>query len=629
MRVKVAVIVVTIALLALAKWVELTFELPMWQMLAVYLVPYLLVGYGVLREAAQGVARGDVMNEHFLMTVATVGALMIGSLPGAEPEMTEAVAVMLFFYVGEMFEEYAEGQSERSIQHLLALRPEVARVVRDGKAVAVSPREVTLGELMEVRPGERIALDGVVESGSTSIDAVALTGESVPREVGEGEPVSSGCVNLTGVIRIRVSKTYCESTVNKIIEMVESAEERKSHSETFIARFARVYTPVVVVAAVLLALVPPLISGDFAGTFAQWLYRALMFLVISCPCALVISVPLTFFGGIGSASRNGILIKGGNYLDALAKVSTVVMDKTGTLTKGRFEVVAVHPERCDERRLLHLAAHVEHYTTHPIGAALRAAFPDEATDGCDVSGVTEIAGRGIKARVGREDVCVGNEKLMAEEGVSFETCRHKHTGAVIHVAIDGVYAGHVEISDSVKENSAEAVRALRREGVDEVVMLTGDREEVAREVAREIGIDRFYAELMPSDKVSHVEQMMAKEHERSRKLAFVGDGVNDAPVIARADVGVAMGALGSDAAIEAADVVLMDDNPLKIVDAVRVARRTVGIAWQNVWFAIGVKLAVLALAAAGVATMWMAVFADVGVTVLAVLNAMRALRRAS
>ncbi len=627
MKARLATIAATVVLLVAAKLVERTVALPMWALLCVYLVPYLLIGRDVLKEAAEGLREGDVFNEHFLMTIATAGAMLIGFLPGAEHEMAEAVAVMLFFYVGEMFEEYAEGQSRRSISHLLDIRPETARVVRDGDVALVHPQDVAEGELMEVLPGERIALDGVVETGASSIDTVALTGESVPRDVYEGDTVASGCVNLSGVIRVRVSKSYGESTVNKIIELVESAEERKSKSETFISRFARVYTPVVVCAAVVLALVPPLIAGDFAEAFPRWLYRALMFLVISCPCALVISVPLTFFGGIGRASRSGILVKGSNYLDALSNLGAVVMDKTGTLTRGRFEVVAVHPDKCDERRLLHLAAHVEHYSTHPIGAALRAAFPEEATDGCAVSDIQELAGHGISARVGDEQVSVGNEKMMARVGAEVSECHGHHSGTVIHVAIDGTYAGHVEISDKVKDESADAVRAMKQEGVDKVVMLTGDRKEVAQEVAERLGIDEWYAELLPADKVSHVERLMEREREKGRKLAFVGDGINDAPVIARADVGIAMGGLGSDAAIEAADVVLMDDNPAKIAQAVSIARRTQAIARQNVVFAIGVKLAVLGLAAAGAATMWMAVFADVGVTVLAVLNAMRALSK--
>jgi len=485
----------------------------------------------------------------------------------------------------------------------------------------VAPDEVAVGETIVVSPGERVPLDGVILSGQASLNTVALTGESMPRDVGEGDEIVSGCINLSGVLRVRTIRSFGESTVSRIIHLVESANEQKSRSESFISCFARVYTPIVVISAVMLAVVPPLFLGGMT-VFAQWLHRALIFLVVSCPCALVISVPLTFFGGLGGASRRGILIKGSNYMDTLARLHTVVFDKTGTLTHGEFSVVAVHPEKCDERELLHLAAHVEHYSTHPIAAALREAFPSEATDGCRVEAVEELSGRGIRARVGGRIVCVGNAKMMGDLGVEWHDCHL--VGTIIHVAIDGRYAGHIVINDRIKADSPQAVADLKALGVGHTVMLTGDREAVAADVARQTGIDEYHAQLLPIDKVSHVERLLAAAP-RGATLAFVGDGINDAPVLKRADVGIAMGALGSDAAIEAADVVLMDDSPAKIATAVRISRRTIGIAHQNVWFAIGVKVAILALATVGLGSMWMAVFADVGVTVLAVLNAMRAL----
>ncbi len=618
-------IAVAVVLLIVAVIIEKRFDLPTWQLLLVYLVPYLFIGFDTLKEAAEGLAHGEAFNEHFLMSIATIGALCIGFLPGAETQFPEAVFVMLFFQVGELFESYAEGKSRESIAHLMDIRPDVANVERDGKVESVSPEQVEVGETIFIKPGEKVPLDGVVIDGNTSLNTVALTGESVPREIAEGDEVISGCVNLSGVIKVRTTKSFGESTVSKIIDLVENATESKSKSETFISKFARVYTPIVVFAAIALALLPPLFSGNFAGVFPTWLYRALMFLVVSCPCALVISVPLTFFGGIGGASRKGILVKGSNYMDVLAKVGTVVFDKTGTLTHGRFEVTAVHPDTCDERQLLHLAAHVEHFSTHPIGAALRDAFPDEANDGCRLSEVEEIAGHGIRARVDDKIVCVGNAKMMDSIGAKWHDCHH--VGTIIHVAIDGEYAGHIVINDKIKDDSAEAIAALKSLGVNRTVMLTGDRKEVGEDVATKLGLSEYHAELLPADKVRLVEQMLnSKLSTLNSQLAFVGDGINDAPVLARADVGIAMGGLGSDAAIEAADVVLMDDKPSKIALAIRIARRTIGIAKQNVWFAIGVKVAVLILAALGIATMWMAVFADVGVTVLAVLNAMRALK---
>ena len=618
-------IAATVVLLVGAIIIERRCDLPTWQMLLIYLIPYLLIGFDTLKEAAEGLAHGEAFNEHFLMSVATIGALCIGFLPGAETQFPEAVFVMLFFQVGELFEAYAEGKSRDSIAHLMDIRPDVANVERNGQLESVNPEKVEVGETIVIKPGEKVPLDGVILEGATALNTIALTGESLPREVAEGDEVVSGCVNLSGLIKVRTTKSFGESTVSKIINLVENATESKSRSETFITRFARVYTPVVVFAALALALLPPLFSGDFTGTFATWLYRALMFLVVSCPCALVISVPLTFFGGIGGASRKGILVKGANYMDVLAMVETVVFDKTGTLTCGQFAVTAVHPEKCDERHLLHLAAHVEHYSTHPIGAALRDAFPDEATDGCKLSEVEEIAGRGIKAKVEDWTVCVGNTKMMETIGAKWHDC--DHVGTIIHVAIDGEYAGHIVINDKVKDDSAEAIRSLKSLGVSRTVMLTGDREEVGKDVAEKLGIDEYHAELLPADKVAYVDELLNVQRSTpNSKLAFVGDGINDAPVLARADVGIAMGGLGSDAAIEAADVVLMDDKPSKIALAIRIARRTLRIAKQNVWFAIGVKVAVLVLAAFGIATLWMAVFADVGVTVLAVLNAMRALK---
>ena len=611
-------IAITAVLLVGAVIIEKNCNLATWQLLLIYLVPYLIIGHDTLKEAAEGLAHGDAFNEHFLMSIATIGALCIGFLPGAETQFPEAVFVMLFFQVGELFEGYAEGKSRESIAHLMDIRPDTANVERDGKVLEVSPEQVNVGEIIVIKPGEKVPLDGVVLEGNTALNTVALTGETMPRDASEGDEVISGCVNLSGVIKVRTTKSFGESTVSKIIDLVEHSSDKKSKAETFISRFARIYTPIVVLAAVLLAVVPLF----FGGEFHTWLYRALMFLIVSCPCALVISVPLAFFGGIGGASRQGILIKGANYMDVLAQVSTVVFDKTGTLTHGQFEVSAVHPDDCDEHHLLHLAAHVEHFSTHPIGAALRDAFPDEATDGCTVTDVEEIAGQGVRATVGGKVVCVGNTRMMDAIGAKWHECTH--IGTIIHVAINGDYAGHIVINDKIKQDSKQAIADLKAAGVQRIVMLTGDRSEVAHDVASTLGISEHYAQLMPTDKVAHVEQLLG-ERAKGKALAFVGDGINDAPVLARADVGIAMGGLGSDAAIEAADVVLMDDNPTKIARAIKIARRTLSIARQNVWFAIGVKLAVLVLASLGIATMWMAVFADVGVTVLAVLNSMRAL----
>ena len=621
---KVVLIGTTILLLIGAALIEHFMNLATWQLLLIYLVPYLLIGHDTLKEAVEGIMKGDMFNEDFLMSVATIGALAIGFLPGSDNEFMEAVFVMLFFQIGELFEGYAEGRSRDSISHLMEIKPDIANVERNGNTMQVSPEDVAIGETIVVRPGEKVPLDGKVIEGQSALNTIAITGESMPRQITEGNEVISGCINISGVIKVQTTKTFGESTVSKIINLVENSNENKSKSESFISRFAHVYTPIVVFLAVALALVPPIFSAaSYAESFPLWLNRALIFLVVSCPCALVISVPLTFFGGIGGASRNGILIKGSNYMDALANLSTVVFDKTGTLTHGQFEVEAIHPENYDAQELLHMAAHVEHFTTHPIGAALRDAFPNEATDGCEITEVEEIAGQGIRAKVGNHTVCVGNTKMMDSIGAKWHNC-HK-VGTIIHIAIDGIYAGHIIINDKIKEDSKEAISQLKALGVGKTVMLTGDRKEVGEHVAQQLHIDEYHTELLPTDKVSHMEHLI-NEKPAGSTLAFVGDGINDAPVLKRADVGIAMGAFGSDAAIEAADVVLMDDKPSKVATAISIARRTISIAHQNVWFAIGVKVAILLLATVGLGTMWMAVFADVGVTVLAVLNAMRALK---
>ena len=614
---RLAKIIVATVLLIGAVIIEKNTVWGTWQYLLLYLIPYLVVGWDTLKEAAEGLLHGEALSEDFLMSVATIGALCIGFLPGAETQFPEAVFVMLFFQLGEWFEEKAEGNSRKSIAHLMDIRPDSAHVERAGNLVTVKPEEVRVGEIIVIQPGEKVPMDGIVMDGRSSLDTVALTGESVPRSISEGDEILSGCVNKTGVLRVRTTKAFGESTAAKILDLVENAAQNKSRSESFITRFAKVYTPIVVALAVLVAVVPGVITGEWA----TWIYRGLLFLVVSCPCALVISVPLTFFGGLGGASKKGILIKGSNLMDKLSKLQTVVFDKTGTLTEGVFEVTAVHPEVIADKELLHLAAHVERHSTHPIAMALRDAYPNEQDD-CTVTDIQETAGHGIVATVNGQKVAVGNSKLMETIGAAWRPCHHE--GTLIHVAIDGVYAGHIVISDRIKADSAPALAALHAVGVRKTVMLTGDQESVAASVAKQLGVSEFHAGLLPAQKVEQVERLLPEG-----TLAFVGDGINDAPVLTRADIGIAMGALGSDAAIEAADVVLMDDKPSKIAAAVRIARRTLRIAKENIAFAIGIKVLVLLLAVLGLATMWMAVFADVGVTVLAVLNAMRALRSLS
>ena len=616
-------VIVSAVLLLAAYLIERSFDLPLPGQLLLFLPAYVVAGGDVVKEAVENLMAGDPFDEDFLMAVATIGALLIAFIPGGEPMFAEAVFVMLFFEVGELFETIAENNSRRSISELMDIRPDFATIERTGQLERIDPAKVEVGEVIVVAPGERVPLDGTIVEGSTSLNTVALTGESEPRDASVTDKVISGCVNLSGVIRVRVDKSFGDSTASKILELVENASDRKSRSENFITRFAKVYTPIVVFLAIALAIIPPLASGDVGASFATWLLRALTFLVVSCPCALVLSVPLTFFGGIGGASKQGILIKGSGFMETLARSDTMVFDKTGTLTKGVFQVMAVHPNMEDKDRLLHLAAHVERYSTHPIAEALRDAFPCEGDD-CSVLEATEVAGKGIIATVNGRRVAVGNTALMDELGAAWHSCKNDD-GTVIHVAIDGRYAGHVLISDEVKGDAAQAISQLKAEGITRVVMLTGDRDDVARRIAGELGLDEYHSELLPADKVEHVERLM-RERAEGRSLAFVGDGINDAPVLARADVGIAMGAMGSDAAIEAADVVLMDDMPSRVAASVRIARRTLGIARQNIAFAIAVKVAILLLAGVGLAPMWLAVFGDVGVMVLCVLNATRALR---
>ena len=591
----------------------------------IYLVPYLIIGYDILWKAFKGVKNRQPFDESLLMAIATLGAIILAVYE--DGDYTEAIGVMLFYQIGEWFQSYAVGKSRRNISELMDIRPDYANVEREnGQLEAVDPDEVEVGTIIVVKPGEKIPIDGEVVEGSSTLNTSALTGESLPREVESGDEVISGCININGLLKIRTTKEFGESTVSKILDLVENASSRKSKAEDFISKFARVYTPAVVAAAIALALVPPFVRIGFMGVPADWdvwIYRALTFLVISCPCALVISIPLSFFAGIGGASKAGVLVKGSNYLETLSKVKTVVFDKTGTLTKGVFQVTAAHPQEMSEKELLHLAAHVERYSTHPIAASLRAAYPNES-DSCRVEAVEEIAGEGIRAHVNGNVVCVGNSKMMEAVGAEWYDCHRHAAGTVIHVSINGRYAGHVVISDVVKETSKAAIAALKSVGVARTVMLTGDAKEVADAVAKELGIDQVRSELLPADKVQNVEELLM-ENKGNGNLAFVGDGINDAPVLTRADIGIAMGAMGSDAAIEAADVVLMDDDPMKISQAIRISRKCLAIVNQNTWFSIGIKLVVLLLGAVGIANMWFAIFADVGVMILAVLNAMRAL----
>ena len=626
MKKKVIRIILTSVLLLLAWIVERNCNLPMWQMLVVYLIPYLLISYDVLGEAVEGIMEGNPFDENFLMSVATIGAFVVGFLPNGEPQFLEGVFVMLFFQVGELFEHYAEDKTRDSISDLMDIRPDTTNVERNGETIVVNPATVAVGEVVLVKPGEKIPLDGEVVEGSSSLNTVALTGESIPKDVALGDAVVSGCVNISGLLKVKVSKTFSNSTASRILNLVEEASESKSKSESFIRRFARVYTPIVVISALFLAFIPPFFAASYSDALSTWLYRALTFLIVSCPCALVISIPLSFFCGIGGAGHVGILIKGGNYMEALARAKTIVFDKTGTLTHGVFEVEAVHPNQLSEQELLHLAAHVEQYSNHPIAAALRNAHKGTSCE-CKIENTKEVAGQGIFAEINGKKVCVGNAKMMESIGATIATCEKcQHLkGTTIYVALDGEYAGHIVISDQIKADAAPAIAALKKAGIEKTVMLTGDRKEVAAFVAEQLSIDEHYSELMPADKVAYVERLLG-EKPANGTLAFVGDGINDAPVLARADIGIAMGALGSDAAIEAADVVLMDDKPSKIAKAIGISRRTIGIARQNAVFAIGIKVAVLALSTVGVATMGMAVFADVGVMVLAVLNATRALR---
>lgn len=586
---------------------------------ALFLIPYLLAGYDVLYKAARNIGHGQVFDENFLMSVATIGAFALVLFPGSDPHMAEGAAVMLFYQVGELFQDYAVGKSRASIAEMMDIAPDFAYVMREGELIKVDPYVLSPGDEFVVKPGDRIALDGVIVEGSSQLDTSALTGESVPRVVEVGGEVISGCVNMTGVLTIRATKPFEESTVSRILELVEDASEKKARTENFITRFARYYTPFVTFGALAIAILPPLLFG-FA--WADWVERGLTFLVVSCPCALVISVPLSFFGGIGGASRLGILVKGGNYLEALAKADTIVFDKTGTLTNGTFNVVAIHPEaesHIDPDVLLSLAAHAEAYSNHPIAVSIKEAYRGEI-DPARVQDVNEEGGHGVRAVVDKHVVLIGNDKLMNESSIAYHNCNL--VGTILHVAMDGNYIGHIVIADVVKPEAKEAISDLHAAGIRKTVMLTGDRAEVAQAVASDLSIDEVHAQLLPQDKVFEVEKLLSQTGEK-QKLAFVGDGINDAPVLTRADIGIAMGAMGSDAAIEAADVVLMDDNPRNIAKAMHIARKTMRIVWQNIIFALGIKFAVLILAAIGIATMWLAVFADVGVAVLAILNAMR------
>ena len=588
-----------------------------------YMIPYLIIGYDILIKAFQGIKNRQAFDESLLMAIATIGAISLALYDNGD--YTEAIAVMWFYQIGEWFQSYAVGKSRNDISALMDIVPDTANVEKeDGQLEEVDPDEVEVGTVIVVRPGERVPIDGIVVDGSSSLDTSALTGEAVPRTIKKGDDIASGCINLSGVLKIRTTKEFGESTASKIMELIEDAGSRKAKTEKFITRFARVYTPIVTVLAVLLAFVMPLyhIATGAPAEWSTWIYRALIFLIMSCPCALVVSVPLSFFAGIGTASREGVLVKGASYLEALAATKTVVFDKTGTLTKGVFDVTGIHTDDIDRDMLLHMAAHVERHSSHPIAVSLRNAFEHEA-DGCSVEDVEEFAGQGVRAKVNGKLVYAGNDKMMATAGVEWHGCEDEPVGALIHVAIDGKYAGHIIISDVVKDHSVQALKELKKAGVRQNIMLTGDVKEVGERVAKDIGIDRVCTDLLPQDKVSKFEEILKERKDENEMTAFVGDGINDAPVLRRADIGIAMGAMGSDAAIEAADVVLMDDDPLKIPTAIRIARKCMAIVRENIWFAIGIKVACLVLGAIGMANMWFAIFADVGVTVLAVLNAFR------
>lgn len=591
-----------------------------WIRFVLYMIPYLLIGYDILWKAIKGIIHRQPFDECLLMAIATVGAMALAISENGD--YTEAIAVMLFYQIGEWFQSYAVGKSRKNITDLMDIAPEYANIEQDGHLEQVDPDDVEIGSTIVVKTGEKIPIDGVVLDGKASLDTAALTGESLPRSVHQGDEVISGCINMDGVLKICTTKAFEDSTVAKVLELIEDASSHKSHSENFITKFARVYTPIVVYSAIALAFIPPLIQC-LMHTQAQWgtfLYRALTFLVISCPCALVISIPLSFFAGIGAASHEGILVKGSNYLEILSEIKTVVFDKTGTLTKGVFEVTNIHPEKISADELLHMAAHVERYSIHPIANSLKKAYPNEDDD-CVISDAKEIAGQGMQAMVNGKLVCVGNAKMMDAMGICWQDC--KDAGTIIHIAIDGVYAGHIHISDVIKPHTKQAISELRKNGITDVVMLTGDSQKVAQRVAEEIGIQNVYSELLPQDKVKKVENLLQNKAKENDRLAFVGDGINDAPVLSRTDIGVAMGAMGSDAAIEAADVVLMDDDPLKLATAIHISRKCLRIVKENIWFAIGVKVLCLILSAFGLANMWLAIFADVGVMILAVLNAMR------
>ena len=594
-----------------------------WLRLALYLAAYAVIGYDIMKKAGQGILNGRVFDENFLMAVATIGAFAL-AIYEKSGDYNEAIAVMLFYQIGELFQSYAVGKSRKNISALMDIRPDYANVERDGQLVQADPEEVPIGTVIVVQPGEKVPIDGVIVAGSSTLNTSALTGESLPRDAREGDEIISGCINMTGLLKIRTTKVFGESTVSKILELVENSSSRKSRSEDFIAKFARIYTPAVCYGALALAVLPPVIRllSGLDGQWEQWIYRALTFLVISCPCALVVSIPLSFFAGIGGASREGVLIKGSNYLETLSQVKCVVFDKTGTLTRGVFEVTAVHHSEMDEAKLLEYAALAECASSHPISKSLQHAY-GKAIDRSRVTDIQEISGHGVTARVDGVSVAAGNSKLMEQLGIPYHDCHS--VGTIIHMAVNGQYAGHIVISDVVKPHAKEAIDALHRAGVEKTVMLTGDARKVADAVAAQLGVDEVHSELLPADKVSRVEDLLARQHGKA-KLAFVGDGINDAPVLSRADIGIAMGAMGSDAAIEAADIVLMDDDPLQIAKAIKISRKCIGIVYQNIVFALAVKFACLLLVATGLADMWAAIFADVGVMVLAVLNAIRALR---